>query len=344
MKKILLLLFMVIPFVSWGQTDKKYLEPIPVKDGKITFDFEIKAPSLSEKEIYDALYKWAEQRFVPDEKLKARIVYTDEPNGIIIVAGEEYLVFSTSFLSLDRTRIYYQLKIKCQAGLAKFEMARIKYWYDEARNGGERYDAENWISDKMALNKKRTKLAPICGKFRRKTIDLEEELMKSAQAKVGEYAVTKISPNSVPDNGLKSNNTATSSATAVVANASAPTDNEKIQLTNDEIIASANRITISSGDDEQVEIGKECWGGFGKLFNKDVTFCLIETQKTLANMLLAQNDAYSIKFYIQGNNEAALTIRCKKISQQKIDGTEANKMNPKNNASKTYNLYVGEVE
>ena len=41
-------------------------------------------------------------------------------------------------------------------------MTRIRYWYDEARDGGEKYSAEEWIVDDMALNKSKTKLAPIC--------------------------------------------------------------------------------------------------------------------------------------------------------------------------------------
>ena len=32
-------------------------------------------------------------------------------------------------------------------------MTRIRYWYDEARDGGEKYSAEEWIVDDMALNK-----------------------------------------------------------------------------------------------------------------------------------------------------------------------------------------------
>ena len=31
-----------------------------------------------------------------------------------------------------------------------------------------------------------------------------------------------------------------------------------------------SRMTITAGNDEQFEIGKECWGGFGQLFGKDV--------------------------------------------------------------------------
>ena len=46
--------------------------------------------------------------------------------------------------------------------------------YDEARDGGEKYSAEEWIVDDMALNKSKTKLAPICGKFRQRRAALPD--------------------------------------------------------------------------------------------------------------------------------------------------------------------------
>ncbi len=60
-------------------------------------------------------------------------------------------------------------------------------------------------------------------------------------------------------------------------------------------------------------------------------------------MLLSQNDSYTISFYIKEKTEAALVIKCKKISTQTISGEEANKMNSNNSNSRKYNMYVGEL-
>ena len=38
------------------------------------------------------------------------------------------------------------------------------------------YSAEEWITDKYCVNKKHTKLLPVSGKFRRKTIDRKDYL------------------------------------------------------------------------------------------------------------------------------------------------------------------------
>ena len=58
----------------------------------------------------------------------------------------------------------------------KVTIFRINYWYEEQRNGGSRFKAEEWITDENALNKKRTKLAKISGKFRVKTVDRVQDI------------------------------------------------------------------------------------------------------------------------------------------------------------------------
>ena len=186
MKKFLLSVLICLPLLAKAQTDEKYLAgAIPVVDGKVSFTTEMQVPALSQEQLYDALLDWANTYFKPEGKLNARVLYTNKEEGTIAAGGEEYLVFTSSALSLDRTRIYYQLLMTCKPGKCDLEMTRIRYWYDEARDGGEKYAAEEWITDDMALNKSKTKLAPICGKFRRKTIDLKDELFKSIQSSLG---------------------------------------------------------------------------------------------------------------------------------------------------------------
>ena len=80
---------------------------------------------------------------------------------------------------LDRTRVYYQVNIYLQDEICDVEVTNIHYWYEEQRDGGERYIAEEWITDDVALNKKKTKLVHEKGKFREKTIDLKDELFQS---------------------------------------------------------------------------------------------------------------------------------------------------------------------
>ena len=167
MKNIITLLFLYLPFLVNAQTDAKYLEgAITLKNGKVTFSTEMVTPAMTKEQIYETILDWANKRFQPTEKMNARILFQNPEEGSIAIGGEEYLVFSNSALALDRTRIYYQMKVLCENGKSNIEMTRIRYWYDEARNGGEKYEAEEWIIDEWGLNKSKTKLAPICGKFR----------------------------------------------------------------------------------------------------------------------------------------------------------------------------------
>ena len=53
----------------------------------------------------------------------------------------------------------------------------IKYFDDEDEKGGIKMIAEEWITDDNAFNKK-GKMKRFEGKFRRKTIDLKEQLIK----------------------------------------------------------------------------------------------------------------------------------------------------------------------
>ncbi len=203
MKKILFLMLLCLPFIAMAQTDPKYLAgAITLDDGKVSFKTEIQAPSLTKDQLYETMLKWATERFKPEGKFNARVLYTNEDEGTIAAGGEEYLVFSSSALSLDRTRIYYQMFITCGNGKCDIEMTRIRYWYDEARDGGEKYSAEEWIVDDMALNKSKTKLAPICGKFRRETIDLKDTLFKSIQDTLGNKVLNNSQIAVAPTSGV----------------------------------------------------------------------------------------------------------------------------------------------
>ena len=225
-------------------------------------------------------------------------------------------------------------------------MTRIRYWYDEARDGGEKYEAENWIVDEWGLNKSKTKLAPICGKFRKKTIDLKDELFMEIQSVLGNKMIAL---------GLKSAPIKPEAQVQIVQAQpiSQPVEimqpeptPEKINQASDDIetiITQSARMTITAGNDEQVEISKECWGGFGELFGKKVVFCLIDTQKTMGNLLMTQSENYKISFYQSNNNQPALVINCKKLMAQTINGEEAKKMSPNCIVGKSYNMYVGEI-
>lgn len=349
MKKFIALFLICLPLMAVAQTDNKYLEgAVPVNNDKVEFSTELQVPAMTKQQIYDTMLDWANNKFQPKDKFNARVLYTNPQDGSIAVGGEEYMVFSSSALSLDRTRIYYLLSIVCDNGKCQIDMNRIRYWYNEARDGGEKYTAEEWITDEMALNKTKTKLAPVCGKFRKKTIDLKDELFAEMRSALG---------NKMIELGLQAAPVKPAEQVAVVqpsvqpapvvpvtvAPVQQPAVQETKAVTEEDKIAQAVRMTISVNG-EELEIDKDCWGGRSQLFGKDVTYCIIDTQKTMSNILMSQSDNYRISFYPNGSNQPCVVIECKKMMMQNVKGEEAKKMNPSCNPDKSYNVYVGEVK
>lgn len=349
MKKYIALFLICLPLMAVAQTDNKYLEgAVPVNNDKVEFSTELQVPAMTKQQIYDTMLDWANNKFQPKDKFNARVLYTNPQDGSIAVGGEEYMVFSSSALSLDRTRIYYLLSIVCDNGKCQIDMNRIRYWYNEARDGGEKYTAEEWITDEMALNKAKTKLAPVCGKFRKKTIDLKDELFAEMRSALG---------NKMIGLGLQAAPVKPAEQVAVVqpsvkpapvvpvtvAPVQQPAVQETKAVTEEDKIAQAVRMTISVNG-EELEIDKDCWGGRSQLFGKDVTYCIIDTQKTMSNILMSQSDNYRISFYPNGSNQPCVVIECKKMMMQNVKGEEAKKMNPSCNPDKSYNVYVGEVK
>lgn len=344
MKKFLFILLMCLPVAGMAKdkkdnSDPKYLAgAVTTIDGKVAFTNEINAPGLSKTDIYNQMLEWAKGRFKPDGKLYSQVSYSNEEEGVIAASAEEYMVFSSSALSLDRTRVYYQLLINTEDGKCKMLMTRIRYWYDEARDGGQKYTAEEWINDDMALNKKKTKLAPICGKFRRETIDLKDELFQSASAALGQKLL-----NNTPATASQNVPMQTLQPATPVLNASAELKEVSLEQLPANLIASQGRITLTAANGEEIEIKSENWSEFGKMFNKNVSYLLIDQSRIAATALMEQSDTYKISFYTSNNTQASVVIECKKAMAQKMTADDLKSLNQSVDTSKQYTMYIGEV-
>lgn len=186
MKKILLLIaFTLVCSVASAQIFKKkgtVSEPkymagaVPVVNGKVTFEENITAEGLSAQEIEEKVNAWIKSRYVEPTTISVKRYESEQP-GCIVIKGEEYIVFRNTFLVLNRARIYYYLTLTAKDGACGFNMSRITYWHDdESENGGIHLIAEEWITDETVIDKN-GELKKYGGKFRRKTIDLKEQLV-----------------------------------------------------------------------------------------------------------------------------------------------------------------------
>jgi hypothetical protein len=369
MKKFITILLSCLPLLAQAQTEAKYLEgAVPVEDGKVVFRTQMQVNALDKADLYRTTLKWADERFVSQDKFNARVVYADTLEGKIAVYGDEYLVFSSSALSLDRARINYQLQMNLTDGQCEAVLSRIRYTYRENERTPDKYSAEEWITDANALNKAKTKLLPVSGKFRRKTIDLKDELFKALQNAFGERLIeigaqsapvkpadlvsatpvrrTDIS-NPVRLTDISKDETPECTAQTEVPASQTEAPVTRIPLSTEQPVAAPvapHHLMVTAGDDEQFKLNASSWGGESQLFGKHVTFVFVDTQKTAANLLLSGNPSYTVALYHEGEATPYVTLTCEKMSAQTISGTEAVKMNAALDANKSYTMYVGEIK
>ena len=193
MKKILITLLLALPMmaaaqdntwerietepVSKANPDAKYLveNAVPVVDGKVTWKTTINAPGKSAQQIYDILLAQLNKMVKEENQLEERskVAIQDQAKHQLGATFHEWLVFKNTALSLDRTVLNFQLIADCSDGKADVQMTRVSYDYELERDPTH-YTAEEWITDKYAVNKKHTKLTKLSAKFRRKTIDRKD--------------------------------------------------------------------------------------------------------------------------------------------------------------------------
>ena len=154
--------------------DSAYLVgAVPEENGKVVFSKEFSIPGMTKDEIFERMKKWMSLRLGKNEN-NSRVVYTNQEKGQVVGTGDEWIVFSSSAISLDRTRILYQPSVTCYPERCVFRLEKIRFLYHEGRDQ-EKYTAEEWITDKYALNKDKTKLIRGLAKWRRKTVDFAGE-------------------------------------------------------------------------------------------------------------------------------------------------------------------------
>ena len=186
------ILFLIFAPVSIkAQNDEtKYLEgAVTLKNGYVEFEKSYNVPGKSQEEIFGALQNYIQNSLIdgPESLKQSRMVKADSTNFTIVADLEEWLYFKRKAWVTLRTRFYYQIIAQAEEGRFNIIMRRIHYLYDEEERPGmaEPYHAEEWITDDMALNKEKTKLTRIAGKFRRYTIERKDEIFTNAARAAG---------------------------------------------------------------------------------------------------------------------------------------------------------------
>lgn len=148
-------------------------------EGKVEFVLDTQASGKSADEIYNIVFQYMSKLIKNEQNINSRIALVNRNNKneqIIACIMDEWFVFNQSFISLDRSETKYQLMATISDNHLHLSMTRIVFNYEEGRSTGFKEPAENVITDKYALTKKKNDLAKIYGKFRRGTIDRKDQI------------------------------------------------------------------------------------------------------------------------------------------------------------------------
>lgn len=149
---------------------------VPIENKHVVFREKIDAPGLSAAQVMERARAWYNKRYVTPTVIAAKVL--KEEKNSFEAKSEEYIVFTKKLFVLNRARAYYYLTINSYDGGCEFIMSRISYWHDDENpDGGMRYTAEEIITDEKALESDKS-LKKTEGRFRTKTIDLKNTLVK----------------------------------------------------------------------------------------------------------------------------------------------------------------------
>lgn len=343
MKKLFLIFFMALSVGAFAQLNEgdmsRYLakDAVVLRDGFVVFSQKTPlAGSWSMQQIGDVAQAWMEKYLGKYDPAKNRII-SNEP-GKIVAVGDMMIEFSRNAFSLDRAQMSYVLTLEYSEKESSLSVERIKYIYDDGVSV-EKITAEEYITDEQAVNKKRTKLLPISGKFRKKTIDVVDEIFESYNIAFKYYSRDGFAEivRNVPQvmSADKQNNLAAQvdepAKPVQPAQAAQPVKPEQPakqetakdaqtpangnmqgyrKISPEEIPGnfihkvSKEWMLITAGNKEKFNMMTASWGGIGVLYNKPVAICFINPARYTYQVIEGSNGTYTLTFYGEEHRDA----------------------------------------
>lgn len=331
----LLLSFILLPLSvkaegeSGNDDDSRYLVgAVPEVNGRVVFSKTYQIPGLSQDEIYRRAMNWMEKRLQKNNNPISRIAYSNEQEGSIAGIGEEWIVFKSTALSLDRTLINYQLTALCKSESFEIKIEKIRFTYGE----DEKYTAEEWITDRYALNKSKTKLVRGLAKWRRKTVDFADATFNEITTALGQSVeqteaaakVTKKAPvkNDEPVIIHTETTVKTIPATPLVPAKQIEQPSSEtpgylevnLKQIPGEVFAYMGSskwvITIGSDPFNMTTMTANSGGAIGYQSGKAVAFCSLSPDQSFDKIEKAET--YILKLYSEGNTQPQVIIHCQK--------------------------------
>ena len=336
--------------------DNEYLAgAVPEVNGKIIFSETIHIPNADKQTIYNKMEKWMDTQFNTET---SRTVYKDYDSGNLVALGNDTIVFKSTFLSLDRAIMTYQFLAEIKDGECSLSVDKISYSYGD----NERYSGEEMISDKVALNKSKTKVIKGLSKWRLKTVDFIDELFNSATKSLYEIApqqniqtsatnrieqreviaATPLIPATrVSEKEQSTYPSITLPTTSVSTKAEIDLPANLIDLLQNQIVT----VALIKGD-QKVQVPIHSIEA-GITFNKPSLSLFVPFGSDLYDAL-ESNNTFVVNIFNKDDatkDKAAITIECRKMLSQSITPESFTDSNLKKElgANALQKLYIGEI-
>lgn len=345
MKKLFFVLFMLLSVGAFAQLNdgdmSRYLakDAVVVEDGYVVFTDKIQlVDNCNIGKIGQTALSWMEGFLSGYEPSRNRVI-SNEP-GKIVGMGDMEIVFVKNALAYDRAQMSYAMTLEYTEKECSLSVERIRYVYDDGTQVSK-ITAEEYIVDQMAVNKKGTRLTPVTGKFRKKTIDAVDEIFSSFEQAFKYYTangieeVVKNAPQMMqaqqaapvqqaqPVQAAAPVHPVQAAAPAkpvqkaeVVAevNAASVAENSAMQgfrkIAPEEIPGniiqkvSKEWMLITAGNKEKFNMMTASWGGLGVLYSKPVAICFINPARYTYQVMEESNGTYTLTFYGQEHKDA----------------------------------------
>ena len=288
---------------------EKYLKAgaVPTVGGKVVFTDSVSiVDGYTAEQVNTLARAWVESFLNGRDAARNRVV--KEENGRIDVMAQQEIVFANNAFSYDKAQMNYVVTLNSAPDKCIISISRISYNYNDGTTT-EVIIAEDYITDENAVNKKGTRLIPMTGKFRRKTIDTADEIFASFQEMVRPYAKESVAaaekeapiplpapkPVSAPVTAPVPQQTqqdANLSGTLEGFRKIAP---EELQGNIIKMI-SQDWMLITAGNAEKANMMTASWGGAGVLYNKPVAICFINPARYTYG-IMEKSETFTLTFY-----------------------------------------------
>lgn len=340
MKKYILILATVLTSgILTAQIDPKYDKgAVPEVDGKVVFSKSITAtPPVDDQALFEKVEKWANQNYNKEQQReKQRVLLVDSDKKQIACQGDMLLVFGKKLLSFDSAPMLYQLILTINDGKCDALIRGINYRYFSSRDEEETLPAEETITDKVAINKKGTKLNFFYDKFRRVTIDSIANIFNSLEQGINGQVTIAQQPVQKEVQYVYVDNT---TGKEIEKPAAKPTETKPQVATPMPmpIATPASKLsgfkTVSIKDMPKdfikllekpalVTITKNgktvaaTWAGTNDFFGKQVSMVVMNTEAVPANTI-ETGDTYTISFFTSASRDALAFAKEKGILESK---------------------------